>query len=337
MVGQVHVQAPVRVLDAGGWTDTWFAQGGTVCNLAVEDGIEVVATLGRGDSGLADGTVELDLPFYGDRYSFSLDDALPGLHPLLEAAVRRWAPARGPLSVEVNSSVPPGSGLGTSASVVVGLIVALKALRDEVLDRAAVARAAHEIEAVDLGLESGVQDQVAAAYGGATLIEVAEYPDVEVQPLDLTRDTWEALTRRMLTVFLGSSRHSTDVHQAVIAHLSTNEVGAALFPPLRSAAHQAAAALTNGNIEEYGVAMIANTEGQAALHPALVDSTAQEVIEVARQHGAVGWKVNGAGGTVTVITPDDPTAVRGALGSLDGLTVLPLRPAKNGVRIVRDG
>ena len=42
--------------------------------------------------------------------------------------------------------------------------------------------------------------------------------------------------------------------------------------------------------------MVANTEAQGRLHPDLISADAQRVIEIAREHGALGWKVNGAGG-----------------------------------------
>jgi D-glycero-alpha-D-manno-heptose-7-phosphate kinase len=42
--------------------------------------------------------------------------------------------------------------------------------------------------------------------------------------------------------------------------------------------------------------MILNTRGQQALHPALVSDAAKSIIELAREHKCVGWKVNGAGG-----------------------------------------
>ena len=235
--------------------------------------------------------------------------------------------------MEVTSSVPPGSGLGTSASVVVGLIVALGALSGDVPSPATASRAAHDIETRDLGLQSGVQDQIAASYGGANLIEIHRYPMAHVQPLELDVDTWDALQRRMLTVFLGESRSSSAVHEEVVAHLGDSG-GDGLLAPLRSAAHRAAAALVAGDIEDYGDALIANTEAQAALHPDLVNASARALIATARRHGACGWKVNGAGGTVTILSSDDPTGLRDALRSLEGLTLLPLRPALEGARIV---
>jgi D-glycero-alpha-D-manno-heptose-7-phosphate kinase len=51
-----------------------------------------------------------------------------------------------------------------------------------------------------------------------------------------------------------------------------------------------------GDFAALGRAMVQNTEAQRDLHPDLVSPDAQRVIEIARAHGALGWKVNGAGG-----------------------------------------
>jgi len=220
--------------------------------------------------------------------------------------------------------------------VVVALIGALQALADEVLDPVVLARAAHEIETIDLGLQSGVQDQIAAAYGGINLVTIDPYPEVVVHPLNLSAATWDALSRRIVTVYLGAPHRSSAVHEALIGHIAGPD-REALLAPLRAAALQASDALLAGNVDAYGEAMIANTEAQAALHPALVNPLARRVIEVAQRHGAVGWKVNGAGGdggTVTVIVPDEGDGGLDALRSIGGLTVLPLRPAREGARIV---
>ena len=64
---------------------------------------------------------------------------------------------------------------------------------------------------------------------------------------------------------------------------------------------------------------------------------ARQVIEVAGRHGAVGWKVNGAGGyggTVTLLGPDDPEELQRALSSVESLTLLQLQPSPEGVRVI---
>jgi D-glycero-alpha-D-manno-heptose-7-phosphate kinase len=360
VTSSVRVRAPVRVLDAGGWTDTWFAGHGSVCHLAVGPGADVVA-LCRPFANDEATTVQLHLPAFEDHYRFHLDQA-PGRHPMLEAALRRWAPARCELEVTVSSPVPPGSGLGTSASVVVALITALQNLDGAKPRPDLVAQCAHEIETVDLGLQSGVQDQVAAAFGGANFVTIAPYPRFEVRPLEVKPGTWSDLCRRVVTVYLGERHDSSAIHSSVIERLSgtapsdakcgdartaTEAVGQdgagtlasteRLMEPLRAAADKAATALTDGDLGAYGEAMIANTEAQSDLHPALVSPLARKVIETARRYGAAGWKVNGAGGfggTVSLLGPDDPDELQRVLATMESLTVLQLQPSPDGARVV---
>jgi D-glycero-alpha-D-manno-heptose-7-phosphate kinase len=251
--------------------------------------------------------------------------------------------------------------VGTSASVLVALIAALTGVAGDigddmagidggtagidggtacidggVRDPRALARAAHHLETVDLGLQSGVQDHVAAAYGGCNFLTIDCYPDVNVYPLDMASSTWEALARRIATIYLGRPHRSSAVHEAVIHRLASTDAETCLAP-FRVAAHDAATALLKADLDAYGQALIANTRAQSALHPALVNPVAREVISVAAEHGAVGWKVNGAGGeggTVTIVGPDPPDELVTAISSMAGVTMLPLRPAREGVRVV---
>lgn len=335
----VRVKAPVRVLDAGGWTDTWFASHGFVCHLAVEPGAEVVAKLVPQGSE-AKRRASLHVPAYGDSYEFCLEEP-PGRHPLLEAALRRWAPVGASLEVSVSSAVPAGSSLGTSASVAVALVAALRALDGSLVGAAELARAAHDIETAELGRQSGVQDQVAAAFGGASLVSVRPYPHFEVEPLRLAAGTLGALRERVVTAYLGAFHDSSAVHETVIGHLEGDSaIAERLLEPMREAAKEAAKALSAGDMNAYGKAMTANTDAQAELHPSLVNPLAREVISAAEGVGALGWKVNGAGGpggTVTLLGPEEPEGTAKMveqLRAIAGVEILELRPAAAGARVV---
>ena len=65
---------------------------------------------------------------------------------------------------------------------------------------------------------------------------------------------------------------------------------------LRQTAPRSRDALYASDFTALGLAMVDNTEAQRQLHPALVSEDAQRVIDIAKEHGALGWKVNGAGG-----------------------------------------
>jgi D-glycero-alpha-D-manno-heptose-7-phosphate kinase len=80
--------------------------------------------------------------------------------------------------------------------------------------------------------------------------------------------------------------------------------------------------------------MIDNTEAQAALHPSLVGAAAREVIETARWLGAIGWKVNGAGGdggSLTLLSPDPEARRRLEERLALGVTVIPIRLSPSGL------
>jgi D-glycero-alpha-D-manno-heptose-7-phosphate kinase len=90
--------------------------------------------------------------------------------------------------------------------------------------------------------------------------------------------------------------------------------------PLRRTAEASKNAIYAGDFQALGRAMIENTEAQRDLHPALVGPDHQAIIDVARQHGALGWKVNGAGGaggSVTVLTGPDRGAKRALIREVE--------------------
>ncbi len=263
-----------------------------MCNLAVRPGVRVVVTPGRGVT-------------FADPPT-----------PLVEATAAEAGAAD--VHIEIRADAPAGSSLGTSAAVAVALLAALGVPRRELAARA------HRVETERLGLQSGVQDQVAAAQGGASLLDI-EFPRVTRRALKVPAAAWRELDQRLVTVFLGA-HSSSAVHDEVIANLTADP---APLDALRRCARDAAGALVAGDLRAYGAALVANTDAQRALHPALVSEDAQLVIDAASASGALGWKVNGAGGrggSVTIICGETrPTIPVGQ--------ALPLRLSRQGVRV----
>ena len=122
------------------------------------------------------------------------------------------------------------------------------------------------------------------------------YPHASVSPIHLSDQTWWELERRLALVYLGNSHNSSQVHEMVIQGLENAGPDCPQLEDLRQTAPRSRDALYAGDFPALGQAMIANTEAQRRLHPALLSWDAERVIEIARAHGALGWKVNGAGG-----------------------------------------
>ncbi len=106
----------------------------------------------------------------------------------------------------------------------------------------------------------------------------------------------------MVLVFLGKPHSSSEVHERVIRELEGAGPDCKKLNDLRATAVMSRDALYAGDFQSLGRAMIENTEAQARLHSDLVSNDALRVIEIAKAQGALGWKVNGAGGEGGSIT-----------------------------------
>ena len=331
--------APTRICDCGGWTDTWFAGHGSVFHVAIEPGVGVRVDL-TPVAG-AEPPVTVEAASFGDRYAYRPGTRPWVRHPLIEAAIDSvGVPPHVAVSITIESAVPPGASTGTSAAVCVALIGALQAARGIHADPGAIAAAAHAVETQRLGQQSGVQDQLAAAYGGINFIDVFEYPNSRVHPLRVTDETRAALERQVLLVYLGRTHHSSAVHEAVVGDVSDVGPEHPVIVDLRRHAVQARDAALAGDLAALGAAMQANTDAQRRLHPSLVGPDAAHVIAIAAAHEALGWKVNGAGGdggSVTILTGPGPASHQATEDAIDaagaGFRVIPIRLAVRGLQV----
>jgi D-glycero-alpha-D-manno-heptose-7-phosphate kinase len=218
------------------------------------------------------------------------------------------------------------------------LLGALNALRPRPLLWAELARLAHQVETDKLGQQSGIQDQIAAAHGGISFIEMDRYPDARVSSVRLDPALWSEMDRRFCLVYMGAPHRSTDMHEKVIAELEAGGPQREVLKRLADVAVEAREALRAGDLDAYGAAMVRNNECQRALYSGLVSPAADAAAAIARRHGAPGWKVNGAGGrggSLTVLAPADDGLRRRMIAALEalgrGVRVLPTSLAPRGV------
>lgn len=136
----INSVAPIRIVDNGGWTDTWFAKHGRIFNIAVYPYAEVQIEV-RPKAGEVD-RIRVLAENYGEQFT-----VVPGTkrwdhHPLLEAAIDYMkVPENLSVQVTIYSEAPAGASTGTSAAVSVALIGALAMLFIDPLFAAAEERA----------------------------------------------------------------------------------------------------------------------------------------------------------------------------------------------------
>ena len=335
----IHSVAPIRICDNGGWTDTWFAEHGTIFNIGVYPYAEVQIQVF--DRGKVENRVVIHAENYGERFAVAGNDGDWTHHPLLEAAVEYMrVPEDAAFELTIYCDAPAGCSTGTSAAVTVAVIGALDMLSPGQMTPYEVALTAQKIETEMLGQQCGIQDQLCSAFGGINFIEMFQYPHAAVSQIQVNNSVWWELERRLVLIFLGKAHSSSAVHEKVIAELEGAGPDNPKLDALRRTAHASRDAVYAGNFTALGQAMVDNTDAQARLHADLVGADAQTVIDLARDHGALGWKVNGAGGdggSLTLLTGSlswqKRELVRAIEAARPGFQSLPIYLSRHGLRL----
>ncbi|MCC2672865.1 MAG: hddA [Armatimonadetes bacterium] len=324
----IRARAPVRFCDLGGWTDTRIVPSGNVLNFTASLYTHVTLQVGA-FAGITIESFDTDeqeqiRDIRQIEYNSVLD--------LFKAAVKRSGIKRG-VRILVRSDAPPGSGLGSSAALGVATMAALAHYLQWHLLPYEVARESQALEAEELGLECGVQDQLASAYGGVNYMEV-NYPHARVSPVPLDIATQCELEDRFVLVYTGRSHFSSEMHRKVISEYEAGH-NVPQFQKLAECAVRSKEALLSGDLVAFAEAMNDNWEAQKALHPDITTPEIEALYEKSLAAGAVGFKANGAGGggTVTILAQRNRDhLVRHAVEDL-GMTVLPSKLDSTGLRV----
>ena len=285
----VLTRAPTRICDIGGWTDTWFYPKGAVVSFCV-DLYSYVRLVENNDKTIKIFAENLEqraeiLNLKKIEYNGVLD--------LLKAAIKRMNIENG-LDIFMRADAPPGCGIGTSASVAVALISALATYKRLNMDKNNIAALAHKLETEELGLESGVQDQYAAAYGGINFMEI-DYPKIKLLKIEINEKRILELENQFILVYFGS-RSSSKMHNAVISNYKNRDMATInSFEIMRQCAYEMKASI-NSDIEILGEIINRNWEAQKSLHPLMINAVVTKAEKIAKSNGALGFKCNGAGG-----------------------------------------
>jgi len=203
-----RARAPLRISLCGGGTDVSpypEEHGGMVLSATINQYAHA-SLRPRRDSRLTLASLDYDMVA---RYDHPRRIKLDGNLDLIKAVVRAFKVRRG-ADLWVHSDAPPGSGLGSSSTLVVALIGVMGEWLRRPLPDYGVAELAYRIERVDLGLAGGRQDQYASAFGGFNFIEFNADGTV-VNPLRIRSDVLNELEYRLLLCYMGQTRQSAKI------------------------------------------------------------------------------------------------------------------------------
>ena len=289
-----RARAPLRISFCGGGTDVSpypEEHGGMVLSATI-DQYAYASLAPRSDSKLTLASLDYDVVA---KYDHPRRMKLDGTLDLIKSVVRALKVRRG-ADLWSHSDAPPGSGLGSSSTLVVALIGVLCEWLQRSMSNYEVAELAYRIERVDLGLAGGKQDQYAAAFGGFNFIEFHRDATI-VNPLRVHPDVLYELEYRLLLCYMGQTRASAKIieRQTESYRKGQEDVVSALHR-LKAETLEMKRALLLGQIDAIGELLHEAWENKKMLDPAISTSQIDKLYRLARREGAIGGKMPGAGG-----------------------------------------
>ena len=240
-------------------------------------------------------------------------------HRLVRAAMEMLSISDG-IEITTIADIPArGTGLGSSSSFTVGLIHALRTYLGMDTDAAELGRASCEVEIERCGEPIGKQDQFAAAFGGLNLIIFNPDDSVDVQPVILPETTREKLRSRVLCFYTGMVRSASSILKHQDEQVASSQSKQQALSRMVELAFILKDELVAGNIDAFGPILHENWELKKSLSDKVSSSELDTFYAAARQAGAQGGKLlgAGAGGFLMFDAPvETHPAIEQALGGL---------------------
>jgi D-glycero-alpha-D-manno-heptose-7-phosphate kinase len=242
-------------------------------------------------------------------------------HPILREALRMQKIDPGIEIVSV-ADIPGGTGLGSSSSFSIALINALYAHRRIFVPKETLANEACMLEIERLGEPIGKQDQYAAAYGGVNLIEFERNGGVAVHPISLPHATLSELEGNLMLFYTGSQRDARDVLSNQVAAIDSDDQVVSRMQQMVDLAYEMRDFLMGGDLNAFGHALHRGWQLKRSISSQISTSAIDDLYEQARNAGALGGKLVGAGGGGFLLLYCPKSAhsrVREALSALQSL------------------
>lgn len=215
-------------------------------------------------------------------------------HPIVREALKKFKIK----SIDINSiaDIPSGTGLGSSSSFTVGLLHALYAYISEYSSKEKLAKDACELEIDTLKEPIGKQDQYAAACGGINFISF--YPDesVNVEPIVMPAGKWRELEKNLLMFYTGGTRPARYILDDEQVNISHDRKKFNNLVKMTELAKQLKENLLTGNLRNFGMILDENWQLKKTLSNRISESKIDFCYDLARNNGALGGKLLGAGG-----------------------------------------
>jgi len=217
-------------------------------------------------------------------------------HRIFRAALRKMG-FTGGLELHSLADVPANTGLGSSSSFTVALLNGLHAFRRESVSAEQLAREACHLEIDVLGEPIGKQDQTIAAHGGISAMTFHPDGRVDVERLDLRDEVIDELENNLVIFYSGVERAASSVLvQQAHAIVENHDAAVERMHRIKALGHETRRILLAGELDAYGEMLHEHWTQKRRLAAAMTDGAIDDHYEAAREAGAIGGKLMGAGG-----------------------------------------
>lgn len=322
----IRSRAPLRLGLAGGGTDVGpysDIYGGIILNVTIDQ--YAYCTIEESESDFIDFyAADININRKYPTSSFLPLDGNLDLHKGVYNRVIKEFNYNKPLSFKMTtySDAPPGSGLGSSSTLVVAILKAFVEWLSLPLGEYDIAHLAYEIERKDIGLSGGKQDQYSATFGGFNYMEFYDNDKVIVNPLRIKNWIKDELEASMILFYTGASRSSADIIDQQKKNTDEgNQQAIDAMHALKVTAIKMKEAILKGDINSFsdilGHSWIEKKKMAKQISNPMIDN----IFEIALKNGAKAGKVSGAGGggfIMFVVDPVKKLKVVKALQQLEG-------------------
>ena len=290
------VRSPVRISFAGGGTDlpAYYQQfGGAVLSAAINKYFYTI--LGKRTDGRIQ-IISSDLRVF-ENWSDIAAMEVKGSGLEIPLATLKDLGCRISADLFLASEIPPGTGLGSSASVCVNILKTLTAYLQMPISKYELAERAFQIAHRTLGRHVGKQDEYAAAFGGLNFVTFDRDGSVLVEPMDLDAEVMTQLQSNLRLYFTGSSHNSWSIleEQEQFTRKHSGPTIEALHE-VRFLAERMREALLKSELSKFGALLDEAWYAKKRVSSKISTARIDQLYALARQHGALGGKITGAGG-----------------------------------------
>lgn len=215
--------------------------------------------------------------------------------------------------------LPAGLGLGSLGATTVALITAITAAQQRSLGASALAELACHVAIERLNMPVGRQDQFASAFGGLSTLTF-EHGETHVAPCQLTETTYNGLQERLLLFITGQRRESSRILAAQCKALQrADSPTLAALHDIKAIAREFRAALNAGELSALGGLLDRAWQRKRCLAPGVSNAAIDTWYDEAKNAGALGGKITGAGGGGCLLLYAEPEARRAVITRMQEL------------------